>query len=108
MAVTPRTRVDERVVAIARALHERYARTAALDTIVAQVETAFAVYRDAPVTDFVPILVARRVRANLRVVTASATRPPVSPVLVDATRCETCDARLPIAGSPGDPPLGGT
>jgi hypothetical protein len=86
----PEDRVDGHIESVARGLQARLGTRFEFATIVAQVETAFGLYRDARVTDFVPILATRRARALLRTVAAheEVVDPvsSVSSVLVDATR----------------------
>jgi len=55
-----------RVEAVVHALHDRFGTAVEIAAITAQVEAEFAAYGDARVTDFVPILVTRRVCARFR------------------------------------------
>ena len=91
--VSPRTRAYDHVESVARVLHEQFGSTVEYATVIAQVESAFAEYRDARVADFVPILVTRRAWENLRSMTTDdvgvPARPSVSPDLVDAIASPT-------------------
>ncbi len=57
---------SSQVDSVVQALHARFGTAVELAAIAAQVEAEFAAYRDVPITDFVPILVTRRVRTKLR------------------------------------------
>ena len=54
------------IESVVRALHLRFGSAVELTTIAAEVEYEVASYSAARITDFVPILVEREVRARLR------------------------------------------
>jgi hypothetical protein len=71
--VTERNHATD-VESVVRALADDFGTAVEVAAIVAQVEVEFATYRDARVTEFVPLLVTRRVRTKLGAPNGSARR----------------------------------
>ena len=63
--VAERSRASE-IDSVVQALHARFGTTVELAALAAEVEAEFSLCGDARITDFVPILVMRRVRTRLR------------------------------------------